>query len=95
MQAKNFFVRHYGFLTVEEKDLLQDWELVLCDVSYMESVALLPGLQRCFQRVDSFLSEHAEALKKNCCQKFRYCLTKSSHGTVPDVDVYAAILEEV
>ena len=24
MQAKNFFVRHYGFLTVEEKDLLQD-----------------------------------------------------------------------
>ena len=64
MQAQNFFLRHFGFLTVEEKDLLQDWELVLCDVSGLESVALLPGLQRCFQRVDSFLNEHVEALKK-------------------------------
>ena len=64
MQAQNFFVRHYGFLTVEEKDLLQDCELVLCDVSGLGSVALLPRLQRCFQRVDSFLNEHVEALKK-------------------------------
>ena len=54
MQAQNFFVRHYSFLTVEEKEFLEDWELVLCDVSSRESVALLPGLQRCFQRVDSF-----------------------------------------
>ena len=63
-QAQNFFVRHYEFLSVEEQDQLQDWELVLCDVSRLESVALLPGLQRCFQRVDAFLNEHAEALKK-------------------------------
>ena len=46
------------------KDLLQDWELVLCDVSSLESVALLSGLQRCFERVDAFLKEHAEPLKK-------------------------------
>ena len=64
MQAKNFFIRHFDFLALEEKDLLQDWELVLCDVSSLESVALLSGLQRCFERVDAFLKEHAEALKK-------------------------------
>ena len=63
MQARNFFVRHFGFLSVEDKDLLQDWELVLCDVSTLESVALLPRLQRCFERVDAFLKEYAEALK--------------------------------
>ena len=63
-RAQNFYVRHAASLTVEEKDLLEDWELLLCDVSTLESVALLPGLQRCFQRVDSFLREHAEALKK-------------------------------
>ena len=64
MQAKNFFIRHFDFLALEEKDLLQDWQLVLCDVSTLESVALLSGLQRCFERVDAFLKEHGEALKK-------------------------------
>ena len=63
-QAQNFFVRHFDFLPASEKDLLQDWELVLCDMSTLESVALLSGLQRCFERVDAFLKEHAEALKK-------------------------------
>eukprot|EP00434_Breviolum_minutum_P030980 symbB.v1.2.027398.t1/scaffold2807.1/size69852/4 len=53
MQARNFFVRHFDLLSVEDKDLLQDWELVLCDVSTLESVALLPRLQRCFERVDA------------------------------------------
>ena len=64
MQAKNFFLRHFDLLALEEKDLLQDWELVLCNMSSLESVALLSGLQRCFERVDAFLKEHAEALKK-------------------------------
>ena len=64
-RAQNFYIRHAASLTVEEKELLEDWQLILCDVSSLESVALLPGLQRCFQRVDAFLKEHAEALKKN------------------------------
>ena len=97
MQAHTFFRRDFISLTVEEKDLLQDWELVLCDTSVallprpeqsletvtdtsvaflprpeqslegasaLESVAFLPRLQRCFQRVDSFVTEHAEALKQ-------------------------------
>ena len=67
-QAQNFFVRQYDFLTVEEKELLQDWELVLCDVSSVESVALLPGLSRSFERVKAVVVEHSEQLKlqKKC-----------------------------
>ena len=63
-QAKNFFVRHYGFLAQEEKDLLEDWEFILCNMSTLEPVAFLPRLQRCFQHVETFVSESAEALKK-------------------------------
>ena len=78
MQARNFFVRHFDFLSVEDKDLLQDWELVLCDVSTLESVALLPRLQRCFERVDAFLKEYAEALKKIAARKLDTAL-RSRH----------------
>jgi len=46
--ARDVFVRQSASFAVEEKDLLQDWELVHCDVSSLESVALLSGLQRCF-----------------------------------------------
>ena len=81
MNAKTFFRRDYVFLNVEEKDLLEDWELVLCDKSALESVALLPGLQRsvaflprllrCFKRVDSFITERAETIKKLACNRYR------------------------
>ena len=94
-QVQNFFLRHFDFLALEEKDLLQDWELVLCDVSSLESVALLSGLQRCFERVDAFFKEHAEALKKTWRQEFRHCLAKSSHGTISDGHFYEVILGEV
>ena len=71
-RAQNVFVRQSASLTLEEKELLQDWQFILCDMSTLESVALMPGLQRCFQRVDSFLSEHAEALNNigeiGCCE---------------------------
>ena len=48
MQAQKFFIRHYGFLAVEEKDLLEDWEITLCNMSSLESVAFLPRLTRSF-----------------------------------------------
>ena len=64
MQAKKFFVRHFELLTVEEKELLEDWELVLCEMSTLETVAFLPRLQRCFQRVESFFTEQGGALQK-------------------------------
>ena len=63
MRAKNVFVRDFRLLTVEERDLLEDWELILCDVSTLEAVAFLPRLQRCFKRVDSLLTERGEAVK--------------------------------
>ena len=77
-RAKNYFVRQYASFTFEEKELLEDWQLILCDVSSLETVALLPGLQRCFQRVDAFLKEHAEALKKNSARNLDTAL-RSRH----------------
>ena len=59
MQAQNFFVRDFHLLTVEESDLLEDWELVLCDTS----VACLPRLGRSFARVTAFVAEHSEQLR--------------------------------
>ena len=57
MHARNFFRRQHSLLTVEERDLLDDWELVLCEMATLETVAFLPRLQRCFQRVESFFTE--------------------------------------
>ena len=63
-QAQNFWVRHFGGLSVEQKELLEDWEFVLCDMSTLEAVAFLPSLQRCFGRVRQFFTEHREKLKQ-------------------------------
>ena len=62
-QAQNFFARDFHLLTVEERDLLDDWELVLCEVSTLEAVAFLPCLQRCFARVQRFMTECRDELK--------------------------------
>ena len=59
MRAQNFFVRDFQLLTVEESDVLGDWELVLCDTS----VAFLPRLERSFARVTAFVAEHSEQLR--------------------------------
>ena len=50
-QGNNFFVRDFHLLTVEERDLLEDWEFVLCKMSTLEAVAFLPCLQRCFKQL--------------------------------------------
>ena len=92
-QAQNFFVRHFDFLALEEKDLLQDWELVLCDMSTLESVALLSGLQRCFDRVDAFLKEHAEALKKIAAKNLDTAL-RSRHMAQFPMATFARIFLE-
>ena len=92
-QAQHFFVRDYVFLNVEEKDLLEDWELVLCDKSALESVALLPGLQRsvaflprllrCFKRMDSFITERAETIKKLACNNLETALGSKHMSQFP------------
>ena len=43
-QAQTFLVRHSDFLTVGQKDLLEDWEFILCNMSSLEAVAFLPRL---------------------------------------------------
>ena len=75
-QAQNFFVRDYDYLTVEDKDLLEDWEFVLCKVLTLEPVAFLPRLRRCFKRVDSFITERAEAIKKLACNNLETALQR-------------------
>ena len=92
-QAQHFFVRDYVFLNVDEKDSLEDWELVLCDKSALESVALLPGLQRsvaflprllrCFKRVDSFITEKAETIKKLACNNLETALGSKHMSQFP------------
>ena len=49
----DLFLRHYRLLTVEQRDLLEDWELVLCDAS----VAFLP------HSAPAFVVEHSDQLK--------------------------------
>ena len=63
-QAQNFFARDLHLLTVEERDLLDDWEFVLCEMSTLEAVAFLPCLQRCFERVELLFTEQEGALQK-------------------------------
>ena len=64
IHARDFYVRHVPFLTVEEKELLEDWELVLCDSSLLDAVVFLPRVQRCFGRVQTFIDEHREELRQ-------------------------------
>ena len=62
--AQNFWERKRQTLTVEQQNLFEDWEFVLCNMSTLETVAFLPRLQRCFQRVESFFTEQGGALQK-------------------------------
>ena len=64
IHARDFYVRHVPFLTVEERELLEDWELVLCDSSWLDAVVFLPRVQRCFGRVQKFIHEHREELRQ-------------------------------
>ena len=74
MNALNFFRRDYVFLTLEDKELLEDWEFVLCDMLTLEPVAFLPRLKRCFMRVDLFITERAEVIKKLACKNLETAL---------------------
>ena len=61
-RAQNVFVRQSASLTLEEKELLQDWQFILRDMSTLESVALLPGLQRCFHLLQVGLPDYLTKL---------------------------------
>ena len=74
--AQNFWRRKVSTLLPQHRQELEDWEFVLCNMSNLEPLAFLPRLQRCFQRVDSFLTERAEAIKKLACQNLKTALER-------------------
>ena len=60
--AYEFLVRSANNLTVEQRQLLADWELVLCKVD-KDTVVLLPGIRRSFGRVAQCVEEQQDALR--------------------------------
>ena len=62
--AKNFWQRKVQSLKAEQREVLDDWEFVLCDMSHLQPVAFLPRLQRCLDRTQSFFSQNAESIKQ-------------------------------
>ena len=72
--AQNFWARKRQTLTVEQQNLFEDWEFVLCEMATLETVAFLPRLQRCFQRVESFVTEQGEAVQKVGARNLRLAL---------------------
>ena len=68
LDIEAFFVNFAAdIVELQKKDLrsvVMSYELSSQKACTLESVALLSGLQRCFERVDVFLKEHATALKK-------------------------------
>ena len=77
--AQHFWTRQIESVTVEERDLLEDWEFTLCDASTLKgTVALLPRLQRCFKRVEMVLTERGEAVKKAGAKNLQLAL-RSRH----------------
>ena len=61
LHAYNFFLRLVDKLTVEQQELLDDWELVLCN-NDMDTVVLLPGVRRCFDRACAYLEDKKDDL---------------------------------
>ena len=90
--AQNFVMRQHRLLTAEERALLEDWEFVLCDMFTLETVAFLPRLQRCLERVDVLLTEREDAMKKNRGQEFAACFGQSSHATISNVYIFQGIV---
>ena len=93
MRAQNFFLRQHPLLTVEERDLLDDWELVLCEMSTLETVAFLPRLQRCFQRVESFFTEQRGALQKVGARNLQLALRSPHMVQFPTATFVRVFLE--
>ena len=62
--AKNFWYRKADSLEAEQREVLDDWEFILCDMSYLQPVAFLPRLQRCLDRSGSFLMQRADSIKQ-------------------------------
>ena len=74
--AKTFWYRKHSTLLPQHREELEDWEFVLCNMSKLEPAAFLQRLRRCFNRVDSFITERAEAIKKLACKNLETALQR-------------------
>ena len=74
--AQNFWYRKLSTLLPEHREELDDWEFILCNMSKLQPAAFLPRLRRCFNRVDSFIAERAEAIHKLACQNLETALRR-------------------
>ena len=74
--AKTFCYRKLSTLLPEHREELDDWEFILCNMSNLEPAAFLPRLRRCFNRVDLFIAERAEAIHKLACQNLETALQR-------------------
>ena len=61
LHAHNFFQRHVDKLSVEQKDFLDDWQLVLCNIA-TDTAVLLPGIRRSFERACAYLEDKKDDL---------------------------------
>ena len=93
MCAQNFFVRQHRLLTVEERDLLDDWEFVLCEMSTLETVGFLARLQRCFERVELLFTEQEGALQKVGARNIQLAL-QSRHTLQFPMSTFARVFLE-
>ena len=62
--TQNFYMRHWPLLNVDQKDLLHDYEFVLCDMTRLDAMAFSHRMNRCFERSFCFLQESGEAIKQ-------------------------------
>ena len=75
MQAKNFLLRAFPLLTLEERELIEDWEFVLCDMeSLRDSVAFVSFRDRCFKHVESLVLQRRDAIEKIGAQTLQVAL---------------------
>ena len=62
--AKNFWHRKVATLAVEQRELLEDWKFVLCDMSRLDAVAFLSHMESCFDCGHQFLLQKAESMQQ-------------------------------
>ena len=62
--TQNFYMRYWPLLNVDQKDLLDDYEFVLCDMTRLDAMAFCHRMERCLERSFCFLQDSGEAIKR-------------------------------
>lgn len=91
--AQNFFLRQFDLLTVEQRDLLEDWEVVLCDLSPLDADAFRLRMESCFDRSRWFLMQHAETIKQRGAESLQGVLRSRQFKDDPTAVFIVLLLE--